>query len=143
MSSHKESKVTDRLFWAKGDKELYDSLEAQETFFKNKSRKEQFMFALAFGYYNQARAGLVNYDGMFNSRDLTPIDISILESIALKVEGDISVLDEETKIYRINEEYAHGGIILLHKQMSKTQIGSYTKKLEVFLTSIYEKNYNP
>jgi len=89
MSSHKDSKVTDRLFWAKGDKEFYDSLEEQETFFKNKLRKEQFMFALAFGYYNQARAELVNYDGMFNSRDLTPTDRSILESIVIQVNKEI------------------------------------------------------
>jgi len=136
MSSHRNSKVSDRLFWAKGDKKLYDELEEQEKFFKNKGRKEQFMFALAVGFHNGNRQPLNTYDGMFNSRDLTPMDISIIESIAVQTEGNVSVIEDEAKIYRVAEEYAHGGIKILNKEVKNVQFGSYPKKLEISLTEL-------
>ena len=134
------SKVTDRLFCEKGDKEnFYDKISESEAFFKGKDRRDQFLYAMAVGVRNRMKQPLSRTDGMFNTRDLSGEDEALLYAVAILDTGSFDILNDIASVYRIAEEYAHAGVQIIAKELETVQYGSYSKQLELGSIEIYEQ----
>jgi dnd system-associated protein 4 len=74
-----------------------------------------FMFAMVYGWQN---AGRIELSGgtraLFNRSSLSDQQEWIIKSIAVKEDRDADVLKDEKRVYKIAQEYANGGIDVLH-----------------------------
>jgi len=122
-------RITDRLYVGKGDKELYDRL-ADEWILRNKTRKEQFLLAMAFGFKSGVRRELDQRDEFFFRKDLRVEDEALLDAVAIQAEGTLDVLSDEERVLSIAQEYAHAGIRLLADEIEGASFGSFEKKFE-------------
>jgi len=109
----------------KDDRKLYEKLE-DEDLFKNKSRKEHFLYAMAIGFKCNVRLPLESRDGLFRTTDLRPEDESLIKTLALiSTENNLEILSNKDEMYTIAEEYAHGGIRLIIDRIDSTPFGAY------------------
>jgi len=123
----------DRLFIEKGEREtLYDKIEI----FGEKSRKEQFLFAMAFGFKNKIKRPLETKEGFFLTKDLRVEDEALMDIVAVYDTGSADILSDRGKVFKIAEEYAHAGINLLHGKISSIEYGSFNKHFEEDLYKI-------
>ena len=122
-------RITDRLYVGKGDRELYDRL-ADEWVLRNKTRKEQFLLAMAFGFKSGARRELDQRDEFFFRKDLRVEEEAVLDAVAIQAEGTLDVLSDKEKVLSIAQEYAHAGIRLLADEIEGTSFGNFEKKFE-------------
>lgn len=122
------AKVPDRLsIDKKTDRELYDKMK-QEVFL-DVPRKDQFLFAMAFGFMYGIRRKLGAKEGFFLAKDMGPRDEALINAVAVAETGSVAVLANQAEVYQIAEEYAHAGIRLLHDQVT-SQPGSFYKRFE-------------
>jgi hypothetical protein len=129
------AKTPDRLYVDKADRALYDSI--KEDVFEGRTRKEQFLLAMAFGFrYGGEGQSLKTKTEFFHAKDLHPEDEALLQAVALSHDS-VDVLSDEGEVYRIAEEYAHTGIRLLHDEVTSGQHGSFYKRFEKDLFDIY------
>ena len=132
----------DRLYVDEnGDKKIYDSLKDDEPFFKNNSsNKELFLFAMAIGFQSQNRLPFSGKRlGYFLEKDLKYDDYVLLNSIAIAETQSLDVLMDKEKIFKIAEEYAHGGLKILSEEIGPGQYGTFSKNFELRLDQIIEK----
>ena len=122
-------RITDRLCVGKGDRELYDHL-ADGWILRNKTRKQQFLLAMAFGFKSGARRELDERDAFFLRKDLRAEDEAVLDAVAVQAEGTLDVLSDKEKVLSIAQEYAHAGIRLLADEVEGASFGTYEKKFE-------------
>jgi len=136
-------KVPDRIYIDKKDRMLYNKLDQVNLLrFKGergRTRKEQFIFALAIGFDNNLSIPLETKEGWFNTRDLQPEDRMLFNAIALYKQKTEEVLLNEIDIFKIIEEYAHVGIKILCDKVKSTQFESFSKRLEKELFDLYDK----
>lgn len=130
--------MADRLYIDVNDRELYDKIEEQEMF-KGRTRKEQFLFAMALGVRNDITIPLRTKEGFFLVKDLRPEDEALINAVVLWNEGSADILSDKEKAYKIAEEYAHAGIKLLVDKIESVEFGSFWKQFEKELYEIYEK----
>ena len=135
--------IPDRLYIAKGDRDLYDGMNKEGMLkFKDpggtRTRKEQFLFAMATGFKSGLRRPIENRDsgGFFLSKDLRGEDMALLNAVALADTGSPEVLVDRPEVFRIAEEYAHAGIRILADKVDSTSFGSFEKKLEKELRAL-------
>ena len=132
----------DRLYVDEnGDKKFYDMLKTDEPFFKNNSsNKELFLFAMALGFKNQNRLPFSGKRlGYFLEKDLKYEDYILLNAIAISETHSLDVLTDKEKIFKIAEEYAHGGLIILSEDIGPGKFGSFSKNFELKLDQLIEK----
>lgn len=123
------AKNPDRLYIDKDkDRKLYNALE--EEIFKGTTRKEQFFFAMAYGFLYDIRIELSTKDNWFLVKDMGPEDESIIYALAIAKTNSVGILANKAEVYKIAEEYAHGGIKLLHDEVTSKQPGSFYKRFE-------------
>lgn len=130
--------MADRLHIDVNDRELYDKIEEQEMF-KGRTRKEQFLFAMALGVRNDITIPLRTREGFFLAKDLRPEDEALINAVVLWHEGSVDILSDKEKAYKIAEEYAHAGIKLLVDKIESVEFGSFWKQFEKELYETYEK----
>lgn len=129
--------VPDRLNIDKDDRELYNEIQI----FKNKENKEKFLFAMAYGFINKVKYPIKKKDGFILNSYLRPEDEALLYSLAVTATDSVNILLDLQKIYEIAEEYARGGLKLLHDEsLSSQRNGSLTIKLEKDLFEILKGN---
>ena len=128
------AKTQDRIYIDKSDRKLYDEIE----FFSERSRKEQFLLAMAYGFKNDITKKIDKQDGFFLIKDMRTEDEALMYSVALYHFKKLEILVDKNEIYKIVEEYARAGIKLLHDEVTSTEFGSFDLKLEKELTNIYE-----
>ena len=131
-------KIPDRVYIDKKDRELYNKLAEEEIFDEKTTRKEQFLFAMAVGFNNQLRLPLETREGFFLTKDLRPEDEALMYAVAIYDEGP-EILSNKEKVFKIAEEYAHGGIKILTDMVKSLPYGSFYKKLEKDLSNLYKK----
>jgi hypothetical protein len=129
-------KKIDRLYIGKGDRELYDNL-AEEWIFRNKTRREQFLLAMAYGFKYNARREPEQTDEFFHLKDLRTEDYALIDALAVQAEGELELLADQERVFQIAQEYAHGGIQLLSTEIQSTSFGSSEKQLEKELYEIF------
>ncbi len=122
----------------KDRRELYKKIE-EEKIFKDKTRKEQFLFAMAIGFKSNIRIPLKAKDGFFLVKDLRAEDEALINSLALFTNNSVEVLADKEKVFKIAEEYAHAGIRLLVDKIESTEFGSFWKHFERELCEIFDE----
>lgn len=130
--------IPDRLFVGKGDIELYNQLQ-QEWILRGKSRKQQFMLAMAFGFKNQVSEGLDQQQEFFRREYLRTEDEALLYAVAIKTKDNLNIIRDIAGVYNIAQEYAHAGIRLLADEIAGTGFGSFEKKYEKSLSGIFDE----
>ena len=129
----------DRLYIAKGDRTMYDRLEA-EWILGGRTKKEQFLLALAVGFKHDSRRPFDQREEFFFRKDLRREDEAILDAIAVATAGgSLDVLAEPAQVLIIAQEYAHGGIRILADEFEAAPFGTYSKKFETELVSLGEQ----
>ncbi|VVB86457.1 Uncharacterised protein [uncultured archaeon] len=130
------SNIPDRINVEKGERDnLYDKIEL----FKGKSRKEQFLFAMAIGFKNKVKRRLETTDGFFLIKDMRLEDEVLINAIAINDFNSVEVLSNKEDVFKIAEEYAHAGIKLLYDKMKSTQFGSFEKQFEKDIIDAYKE----
>jgi hypothetical protein len=123
------AKIPDRLnIDKKTDRELYDKI--KEEVFLEMPRKDQFLFAMAFGFMYGTKRELGTKDGFFLAKDMGPRDEALINALAVAETGSVAVLSNRARVYQIAEEYAHAGIRLLHDEVTSEEHGSFYKRFE-------------
>lgn len=135
--------MPDRINIDKKDRELYRKLDTEEFLkFKDsggeRTRKEQFLLAMAIGFKNNMKCSLNNKEGFFLIKDLLPKDEALINAIAINDHNSVEILADIAEVYKIAEEYAHAGVKLLVDKIGSIEFGKFEK---IFEQEIYEK-YN-
>jgi len=112
------------------DIDKYDFIRKEE-FFKEKDNKDIFIFAMAFGFQNNIEMKINKRDeaGFIRTEYLDEYDWTLIKSVAIDKKG-IEVLDQPEQVIEIAENYAHGGIQQLCRQIENLQFGSLEKWIE-------------
>ena len=132
------ARLPDRLYVDKEDRELYDHDTVKNEILRGRTRKEQFLFAMAIGFKSQVKRPLGTREGFFLAKNMRPEDEALIDAVAIHKTGSADVLSDREVVFRIAEEYAHAGIRLLYDSVTSGQPGSFFKKLEVELFSLLE-----
>jgi hypothetical protein len=130
--------IPDRLYIHTKDKELYDML-LKTKFFSGKSNKELFLFAMAIGFKNQVRREISSKLEFVRTEYLKEKDYALLYSLAIFETGKTNIVNNEAEVYKIAEEYAHGGIQLLVEKVKGSNSEFFEKQLELELYEYYNK----
>ncbi|NPV51681.1 MAG: hypothetical protein HPY60_10885 [Candidatus Methanofastidiosum sp.] len=129
-----EAEGQEILYVDKDNKYLYDEIKFLQGF----ERKDQFIFAMAFGFINDFKPKLNKKEFITRTSYLKEEDNALLKAVALKSTENIDILSDKKRIYGIAERYANGGIQLLADEVGN-KYGSFEKKLEKILMNLYEK----
>lgn len=122
-------KVPDRLYIEKQDRELYEELDKEEMLRSGRRvRRDQFLFALAFGFNNETARPISIKEGFVLTKDLRPEDEALLNAVAL-ASSSVEILANKEEVYKIAEEYAHAGLKILVDKVN-APFGSFDKQLE-------------
>jgi hypothetical protein len=133
------SPVPDRINIDKGDRSLYQKVVDENILqFKEKERKDQFMFAMAIGFSRKVMRPLATKEGFFRTEYLRPEDEALICATALH-EGNIEILADKERIFQVAEEYAHAGIKLLVDELESPGFANFSKRLEGELYETCEK----
>jgi dnd system-associated protein 4 len=136
------AQIQDRIYMDKEDKELYEKLDEEEMLRHkggNRTRKEQFLFAMAVGFEKGTKRELEKREGLFNLKDLKLEDEILINAVAISETKSISIISQKNNVYKIAEEYAHAGIKLLVNEIQSCEFGSFEKFYEKKLKEIYSK----
>lgn len=132
------ARIPDRLSIDRSDRELYDHATISSEVFAGRTRKEQFLFAMAIGFKNKVRRCLDSREGFFLAKDMGPEDEALIDAVAIYATGSADVLANREEVFRIAEEYARGGIRLLYDSVSSSQPGWFYKQLEKNLFALLD-----
>jgi len=107
----------------------------------NRSRKEQFLYFMAIGVAHNTKLPIKKREsgGFFLLKDLKPEDNTLIDAVAIWHEGKADVLSDRSKVLEIAEGYAHAGVRFVADSIESQQPGSFLKKIEQNLWSIYTK----
>jgi hypothetical protein len=127
--------IPDRLYIDKDDRQLYDELDLEDMLKLRekggrRTRKEQFILAMATGLKNGVKRPLVTKEGIFFVKDLRSEDEALIGAVALHDSGSVEVLGSKQEMYRIAEEYARAGIRLISDMLRSVPNGTFDKCLE-------------
>jgi hypothetical protein len=126
----------DRLYIEKADRDLYDNDIITKEILYGKTRKDQFLFAMAIGFKNKVKRPLESREGFFLAKDLHTEDEALIDIVAIYDNDSVDLLQKREEVFKIAEEYAHAGIRLLYDEATSGQPGSYFKKLELDLVKL-------
>jgi len=131
------AEIPDRLNADVRDRDLYDRLQT-EGMFKSTDRKDQFLFAMAFGCKSEARLPLDKKDGLVRTSYLRAEDEALMNAVAVHHAGSLEVLADREQVYKIAEEYAHAGIRLLVDWIESQPYGSVETRFEKELRDVFD-----
>ncbi len=117
--------------------ELYRELtEAESSPFYERTMKDVFVFAAAYGFYYKAREKLKRKKGTIPMSAFSDPEKWLLMSIAIADQNSLDVLFQVKTIYEIAQEYANGGITILRNAVMSQQPGDAYKRMEIEIRSI-------
>lgn len=107
----------------------------------DRSRREQFLYFMSIGVAQSTRIPIKKREsgGFFLLKDLKPEDNALIDAVAMWDSGNADVLADRAKVLEIAEEYAHAGVRFIADNIESQQFGSFLKKIEQDLWSIYTK----
>lgn len=130
-----ESSGPELIYVDKSNKHFYDDIK----FLQGYDRKDQFLFAMAFGFINDFNPKIDKREFITRTSYLNYDDLTLINSLALlNSKGNVDILSDKKEIFRIAEDYANGGIQLLSDETGSKH-GSFEKKLEKILVDIYDQ----
>lgn len=84
--------------------------------------KEVFMLSVVLGANKRDRLPLSNPREVFDESVLKARDLTILRAIALVESGDIHILQDESTVLRMAQEYANTGIRIIRDRLEATEL---------------------
>jgi hypothetical protein len=132
------SKGPDRFYVDLNDRKLYEKIENEQVF-SDKTRKEQFMFAMATGFRNGVKRPIETREGFFLAKDLRSEDEALMYALALFDHDSPEVLLDRKEVFQIAEQYAHAGIRLLADKVESVEFGSFDKIYERELKTLLDE----
>ena len=125
----------------KNDQEFYASLVAEDSssIFKNRTRVDVFMYALALGFNAKKRLPLEKKAANLNPSAISGDMRWLMRSVAVAETEDLDIIikDHHTKVIEIAEEYANAGIIIIRDMIKNSTLES-EKEVE-FQSALYDK----
>ena len=125
----------------KNDQEFYASLVAEDSssIFKNRTRVDVFMYAMALGFNAKKRLPLEKKAANLNPSAISGEMRWLMRSVAVADTEDLDIIikDHHTKVIEIAEEYANAGIKILREMIEKSTLES-EKEVE-FQSALYEQ----
>ncbi len=134
--------IPDRINIDKKDRDLYNKLDNEEILKRKggaRTRKEQFITAMAIGFKNNVRRPLESKDGFVLLKDLRTEDMALINSISIYETKSVDVLSDIGEVFKISEEFAHGGIRLLVDKIESIPYGSFEKLFEKEICDLYNR----
>ena len=130
--------LRDRVYIKDGDRDIYNRLLKRGSPFQGQHNKIPFLASMLIGYLEDVRIPLgKNRDGWILKSYLSEKESSIIKAIAVETKNDLHVLLDENEVYTIVEEYATGGLKLLHDEIyTSSNPASYPKRLELLLSKL-------
>ena len=123
----------------KNDQEFYASLVAEDSssIFKNRTRVDVFMYAMALGFNAKKRLPLEKKAANLNPSAISGEMRWLMRSVAVADTEDLDIIikDHHTKVIEIAEEYANAGIKILHEMIERSTLES-EKEVE-FQSALY------
>lgn len=133
-------KKPDRLHVDKEDiKDFRLLLEEKDSPLYKRENKDVFIMSVVTGYKNGIRLPLKSKEGFIREEYLNVEERSIIKSIAIQEDKNLSILLDMEKVYQIAEEYAKGGIKYLKDAVFQKSHGSYIKRLEAELLDEFQE----
>lgn len=132
----------DRLFIDKKDEDRFNKLKKTTRILNGKSNKEIFLLSMAMGYTNDVRVPIDQRHEYVRMEYLKPEDDALIAAIAV-ASNSAEILLDTSQVYKVAEEYAHGGAVLLESILD--QPGSFEKTFEKMLLEFWQntnKNEN-
>lgn len=123
----------DRLYLDSNDRNLIEKIVKENYFnFKEKTRKEQFLFAMVIGF-NSGLDGqtIEKRDEWFFTKYLDNTDMAMLNACAYYKTNRIDIIKDIDSVYKIAEEYAHLGVKILYDRINSEPFGALEKKFEI------------
>lgn len=130
-----QGREPDRLYVDKADIGIYRET-LNDSFLRGRENRELFMIALAYGIKNDLRIPIEQKEEFVRREYLRQDEWAILYSIAYAKLG-VEKISDLKEIFKIAEEYAHGGIKLLKDRINSIH-GPVTKDFELELRELYE-----
>ena len=125
----------------KNDQEFYASLVAEDSssIFKNRTRVDVFMYAMALGFNAKKRLPLEKKAANLNPSAISGDERWLMRSIAVTDTEDLDIIikDHHTKVIEIAEEYANAGIHIIRDMIKNSTLES-EKEVE-FQSKLYAK----
>jgi len=116
---------------------LYKELtEVESSPFYDRTMKDVFVFAAAYGFYYHAREKLKKKKGTIPLSAFSTEDRWLLMSIAIADQKSIDVLFDIRQVFEIGQEYANGGITILRNAIISGHPGDPHKVMESELRNI-------
>ena len=123
----------------KNDQEFYASLVAEDSssIFKNRTRVDVFMYAMALGFNAKKRLPLEKKAANLNPSAISGDMRWLMRSVAVADTEDLDIIvkDHHTKVIEIAEEYANAGIKILREMIERSTLES-EKEVE-FQSALY------
>ena len=123
----------------KNDQEFYASLVAEDSssIFKNRTRVDVFMYAMALGFNAKKRLPLEKKAANLNPSAISGEMRWLMRSVAVADTEDLDIIikDHHTKVIEIAEEYANAGIKILREMIERSTLES-EKEVE-FQSALY------
>jgi len=116
-------------------------LEEKDSPLYKRENKDVFVMAMTTGYKNGARLPLKTREGFIREEYLSVEERSIIKSIAIQQDKNLSILLDMEKVCQIAEEYARGGIKYLKDSVFQKSHGAYPKRLEAELLDEFEGHH--
>ena len=125
----------------KNDQEFYASLVAEDSssIFKNRTRVDVFMYAMALGFNAKKRLPLEKKAANLNPSAISGDMRWLMRSVAVADTEDLDIIikDHHTKVIEIAEEYANAGIKILREMIERSTLES--EKEVVFQSALYDQ----
>ena len=94
-----------------------------------------FILAMAWGYKEDRAQQLKSKYGVVRFDSIDPKSMNMIRALAASKSNDLNVLSSQKDIFKIADEYANGGLIILYDELE----GSDLDSIEVELTSALQK----
>ena len=125
----------------KNDQEFYASLVAEDSssIFKNRTRVDVFMYAMALGFNAKKRLPLEKKAANLNPSAISGDMRWLMRSVAVAETEDLDIIikDQHTKVIEIAEEFANAGIKILREMIERSTLES--EKEVVFQSALYDQ----
>ena len=142
-----ETKLIDRVFIRKEDREIYKTIRTEEGDLQGVENIDVFLMAMMFGYDKSKKENIdvmkkkspnLN-DGIIRTVSFSEDAWVLIKSFAVHIDQDPSVLGDNNRILDIAQRYAYEGISVLNNKYKKNKHG-FLDTLETLIDNKFEED---
>ena len=122
----------------KAHKLFRDLVDLKGSLLYGRDLKDVFILSMAFGFRLGKKKPLEKRQEVADITVFSEQQITLIKAVAVTSEKNLEVLLDKKRIFTIAEEYANGGILLLHEMIFETK-DDPTRVLDKKITSLVKK----